>query len=138
VEAGIPVVGHVGLTPQSVHAFGGFKVQGRDSETADRIFADALAVQEAGAFCVVFEMVPADLAGRITAALGIPTIGIGAGAGCDGQVLVYNDLLGMDARFRPRFVRKFAELEAVVTDAVATYVRDVKSGVFPAAEHTFV
>lgn len=138
VEAGIPVVGHVGLTPQSVHAFGGFKVQGRDSETADRIFADALAVQEAGAFCVVFEMVPADLAGRITAALGIPTIGIGAGAGCDGQVLVYNDLLGMDARFRPRFVRKFAELEGVVTDAVATYVRDVKSGVFPAAEHTFV
>jgi 3-methyl-2-oxobutanoate hydroxymethyltransferase len=137
VEAGIPVVGHIGLTPQSVHAMGGFKVQGREAEAADRILADALAVQDAGAFCVVLEMVPAELAARITATLAIPTIGIGAGAGCDGQVLVYNDLLGMDQRFKPRFVKRYADLEAVVKDAVATYVSEVKSGAFPAPEHTF-
>ncbi len=137
VEAGIPVVGHIGLTPQSVHAMGGFKVQGREAEAADRILADAMAVQDAGAFCVVLEMVPAELAARITATLAIPTIGIGAGAGCDGQVLVYNDLLGMDQRFKPRFVKRYADLEAVVKDAVATYVSEVKSGAFPALEHTF-
>lgn len=137
VEAGIPVVGHIGLTPQSVHAMGGFKVQGREAEAADRILADALAVQDAGAFCVVLEMVPAELATRVTATLAIPTIGIGAGAGCDGQVLVYNDLLGMDQRFKPRFVKRYADLEVAVKDAVAAYVSDVKSGAFPAPEHTF-
>jgi 3-methyl-2-oxobutanoate hydroxymethyltransferase len=138
VEAGIPVVGHVGLTPQSVHALGGFKVQGRDDVAAARILADAQAVVDAGAFCVVLEMVPAPLAERITAALPVPTIGIGAGAGCDGQVLVYQDLLGLDARFKPRFVKRFAELDGVVTSAVATYVREVKETRFPSAEHTFV
>lgn len=137
VEAGIPVVGHVGLTPQSFHAFGGFKVQGRDAEAAERVVADAVAVAEAGAFCVVLEMVPAELAARITALLPVPTIGIGAGAGCDGQVLVYNDLLGMDARFKPRFVKRFADLDAIVRDAVAAYVAEVKAGTFPAAEHSF-
>jgi len=137
VEAGIPVVGHIGLTPQSVHAMGGFKVQGREAEAADRILADALAVQDAGAFCVVLEMVPAELATRVTATLAIPTIGIGAGAGCDGQVLVYNDLLGMDQRFKPRFVKRYADLEVAVKDAVAAYVSDVKSGAFPAPEHSF-
>ncbi len=138
VEAGIPVVGHVGLTPQSVHAMGGFKVQGREQTGADRILADARALEDAGAFCVVLEMVPAELAARITAALAIPTIGIGAGAGCDGQVLVYNDLLGMDARFKPRFVKRYADLDTLVTDAVAAYVAEVKSGAFPGSEHAFV
>lgn len=137
VEAGIPVVGHVGLTPQSMHAMGGFKVQGREAEAAERILADAVAVQEAGAFCVVLEMVPAELAARITATLSIPTIGIGAGAGCGGQVLVYNDLLGMDTRFKPRFVKRYADLEGVVRDAVAAYVAEVKAGSFPGSEHTF-
>lgn len=137
VEAGIPVVGHVGLTPQSVHAMGGFKVQGREAEAAERIVTDALAVQEAGAFCIVLEMVPAPLAARITQTLTIPTIGIGAGAGCDGQVLVYNDLLGMDARFKPRFVKRYAELDGLVKGAVASYVAEVKAGTFPGPEHSF-
>ncbi|MFN7145905.1 MAG: 3-methyl-2-oxobutanoate hydroxymethyltransferase [Myxococcota bacterium] len=137
VDAGIPVVGHVGLTPQSYHAFGGFKVQGRDAEAADRVVADAVAFVEAGAFCVVLEMVPAELAARITATIPVPTIGIGAGAGCDGQVLVYNDLLGMDSRFKPRFVKRFADLDTLVRDAVSTYVAEVKSGAFPGPEHAF-
>ncbi|MFZ5481814.1 MAG: 3-methyl-2-oxobutanoate hydroxymethyltransferase [Myxococcota bacterium] len=137
VEAGIPVVGHVGLTPQSVHAFGGFRVQGRDAETARRITEDALAVQDAGAFCVVFEMIPAELAAELTAKLAIPTIGIGAGAGCDGQVLVYQDLLGMDASFKPRFVKRYADLDGTVRGAVSAYVREVKSGAFPGPEHAF-
>lgn len=137
VEAGIPVVGHIGLTPQSVHAMGGFKVQGRDTDGAERILADALAVQEAGAFSIVLEMVPMELAARITATLAIPTIGIGAGGGCDGQVLVYNDLLGMDTRFKPRFVKRFAELDGVVTAAVAAYVAEVKAGTYPGPEHSF-
>ncbi|GDX82486.1 3-methyl-2-oxobutanoate hydroxymethyltransferase [Deltaproteobacteria bacterium] len=137
VEAGIPVVGHVGLTPQSVHAFGGFKVQGRGDEAADRIRADALAVQEAGAFCVVFEMIPAALAAELTKTLSIPTIGIGAGVDCDGQVLVCNDLLGLDERFKPRFVKRFAELAGAVEAATGAYVAEVRAGTFPAAEHTF-
>jgi 3-methyl-2-oxobutanoate hydroxymethyltransferase len=137
VEAGIPVVGHIGLTPQSVHAMGGFKVQGREAAAAERILADAKAVQDAGAFCIVLEMVPAELAARITAELSIPTIGIGAGASCDGQVLVYHDLLGLDARFKPRFVKRFADLDGIVRDAVAAYVAEVKAGTFPAPEHAF-
>jgi 3-methyl-2-oxobutanoate hydroxymethyltransferase len=137
VEAGIPVVGHVGLTPQSVHAFGGFKVQGRGEEAAERIVADALAVQEAGAFCIVLEMIPAGLAARLTALLAIPTVGIGAGAACDGQVLVCNDLLGFDASFQPRFVKRFAELAPTIETAARAYVAEVKSGAFPTAEHTF-
>lgn len=137
VDAGIPVVGHVGLTPQSVHAMGGFKVQGRDSEAADRIRTDAQAVQAAGAFCIVFEMIPPALAAELTAALTIPTIGIGAGPGCDGQVLVCNDLLGMDERFKPRFVKRYAELSGLVESAGKAYVSEVKGGQFPTAEHTF-
>jgi len=137
VEAGIPVVGHVGLTPQSVHAMGGFKVQGRDEGAAARIRDDAMAVQDAGAFCIVFEMIPAVLAAELTAALSIPTIGIGAGPACDGQVLVCNDLLGMDERFRPRFVKRFAELAGTIEAAGRAYVAEVKGGQFPAPEHTF-
>jgi len=137
VRAGIPVVAHVGLTPQSVNATGGWRVQGRGEEGARQLMVDALAVQEAGAFCVVLEMVPAELAAEVTAALDIPTIGIGAGADVDGQVLVCNDLLGFDTAFKPRFVRRFASLEQTMIDAVKTYVTDVKAGVFPADEHCF-
>ncbi len=138
VEVGIPVVGHVGLTPQSVHAMGGFKVQGREEAQAQRILDDALAVEDAGAFCVVLEMVPVDLAARITERLAIPTIGIGAGPACDGQVLVYHDLLGLEARFQPRFVKRYAHLEGTVTDAVAAYVREVKDRSFPTRDHGWV
>ena len=137
VEAGIPVVGHIGLTPQSVHAFGGFKVQGREEANALRIVEDAHAVVAAGVFALVLESVPAPLAARITAEVGVPTIGIGAGAGCDGQVLVCNDLLGVDARFRPRFVKNYATLDATITEAVRTYVGEVKAGTFPGPEHSF-
>jgi len=137
VEAGIPVVGHVGLTPQSVHSLGGFKVQGRGEEAANRLIEDALAIQEAGAFCIVLEMVPAELAARVTAELYIPTIGIGAGVGCDGQVLVCNDLLGLDSSFKPRFVRRFASLEQNIVGAFSDYVGAVKDGSFPAEEHSF-
>ncbi len=136
VEAGIPVVGHVGLTPQSVHAFGGFKVQGRDAANAARILADARAVADAGAFCVVLELVPADLAARITAELPIPTIGIGAGASCDGQVLVMHDLLGFDARFEPRFVKRYASLEGPIVEALRSYVDEVRGRAFPTDAHT--
>ena len=137
VEAGIPVVGHIGLTPQSVHAMGGFKVQGRDDAAADRIRADAEAVQAAGAFCIVFEMIPPALAAELSAKLAIPTIGIGAGPGCDGQVLVCNDLLGVDERFKPRFVKRYAELAGLIEAAGKAYVAEVKGGQFPTAEHAF-
>jgi len=137
VEAGIPVVAHVGLTPQSVHGLGGFRVLGRGKDAADRLIEDALAVQEAGAFCVVLELVPAALATELSARLAIPTIGIGAGAGCDGQVLVCNDLLGLDSRFQPKFVRRFAALEAPIIGAVQAYVDAVRDGSFPADEHSF-
>ena len=136
-QAGIPVVGHVGLTPQSVHAVGGWRVQGRGDAGAAQLMRDAQAVQDAGAFCVVLEMVPAELAAEITAALEVPTIGIGAGPGCDGQVLVCNDLLGLNSSFKPRFVRRFAELEAPVTDALRGFVDAVRDGSFPAEEHSF-
>ncbi len=137
VEAGIPVVGHLGLTPQSVHAMGGFKVQGRGEVAAAQLLEDALCLQEAGAFCLVLEMVPAPLAAEISAALDIPTIGIGAGARCDGQVLVCNDLLGLDARFKPRFVKRYAELEDPIVAAIGAYVREVQAGAFPTREHAF-
>lgn len=136
-RASIPVVGHVGLTPQSVHAMGGFKVQGRSDAAAEQLLTDALAIQEAGAFCVVLEMVPAELAEEVTARLDVPTIGIGAGPACDGQVLVCNDLLGMDLRFSPRFVRRFAQLEPTVAGAFQEYVAAVKDGSFPTASHSF-
>ena len=133
VDAGIPVMGHIGLTPQSVHQFGGFKVQ-RD---ADALLADAHAVEEAGAFAVVVESVPADLGAKITAAVGIPTVGIGAGAACDGQVLVFHDLLGLYPDFKPKFAKRYADLGTQAKSALEAYCREVKAGTFPAAEHTF-
>jgi 3-methyl-2-oxobutanoate hydroxymethyltransferase len=137
VQAGIPVVGHVGLTPQSVHQLGGFRVQGRGEAAADQLRADAIAVQEAGAFALVLEMVPADLAAEVTSSLEIPTIGIGAGVGCDGQVLVCNDLLGMDMRFSPRFLKRYAELEGTIQDALKHYIEEVREGQFPTEAHSF-
>lgn len=136
-DASIPVVAHIGLTPQSVHALGGFKVQGKDEEAARRLLEDARAVEQAGAFAVVLECVPARLAGLITEMLSIPTIGIGAGAACDGQVLVYQDMLGMFSGFKPKFVKQYADVGGVMRDAVAAYCEDVRKGEFPGEEHSF-
>ncbi len=133
VDAGIPVMGHVGLTPQAVHQFGGFKVQ-RDAEA---LLADIAAVEDAGAFAVVVESVPADLGAKLTSAVSIPTIGIGAGAGCDGQVLVFHDLLGLFPDFKPKFAKRYADLGTATKAAVESYCREVRDGTFPAAEHTF-
>lgn len=137
VEAGIPVMGHVGLMPQSVHAMGGFVVQGKDPASRQRIKDDALALQKAGAYSIVLEGIPADLAAEITAMLSIPTIGIGAGVGCDGQVLVVYDLLGLNPTFQPKFVKKYVEGASIFLDAFARYVAEVRGGAFPASEHTF-
>jgi 3-methyl-2-oxobutanoate hydroxymethyltransferase len=137
VNASIPVVGHIGMTPQSVNAFGGFKVQGKDMENAKKVIADAKAVEEAGAFAVVMECVPAPLAEYISKILTIPTIGIGAGNGCDGQVLVYQDMLGMYSDFTPKFVKKFGNVGEVMKECFAQYCKEVKSGEFPAEEHSF-
>ncbi len=137
VSAGIPVVGHVGLMPQSVHALGGFKMQGRGDDAGARILQDARAVQEAGAFCVVLESVPPDVAASVSADLRIPTIGIGAGASCDGQVLVGQDLLGMGRGRAPKFVKAYASLGAEAISAIEAFARDVRSGAFPGLEHTF-
>ena len=137
VAAGIPVAGHLGLTPQSVNALGGFKVQGRSDDAADRLLADALALQDAGAFAIVLEMVPGQVAARVTAELAIPTIGIGAGVGCDGQVLVCYDMLGLNDRFSPRFLKRYADMATTIRDATGTYVREVKAREFPGDEHTF-
>jgi len=133
----IPVVGHVGLTPQSVHRMGGYRVQGREEVQRQRLRDDARAVQDAGAFSVVLEGIPADLAGEITEELAIPTIGIGAGPRCDGQVLVMQDLLGLFDEFRPKFVKRFGELEKPVRDAVRAYADEVRRGKFPGKEHSF-
>lgn len=133
---GVPVMAHVGLTPQSVNTLGGYKVVGRGAE-ADRVLADARAVQAAGAFSLVLEKVPSGLARRITESLSIPTIGIGAGAGCDGQVLVVDDMLGLFTEFRPRFVKRYAELGRAADAAIAAYAAEVRSGAFPADEHGF-
>jgi len=138
VRAGIPVMGHIGFTPQSVNALGGFRVQGRSESSADRLLDEAIRLEDAGAFSVVLELVPGALAERVTAALTIPTIGIGAGAGCDGQVLVLHDMLGLNTDFRPRFLRRFAELNSVVADAITSYVEAVRNGEYPTSEHTFV
>lgn len=137
VQSGIPVMGHVGLTPQSVRAFGGFRVQGRTERAQRLIIDDALALEQAGAYSLVVEGIPADLAERISEKLSIPTIGIGAGRGCDGQVLVLNDLLGLDPDFRPRFVRAYADLAAEVKKAVSAYAQDVRGGGFPGPENAF-
>ncbi len=135
-KRGVPVMAHVGLTPQAVNTLGGYKVVGRDDE-ADRVMQDALAVQEAGAFSVVLEKVPMGLAGRITQALDIPTIGIGAGVNCDGQVLVIDDMLGLFTEFRPKFVKRYAELGRTADEAIATYAAEVRARTFPADEHSF-
>lgn len=137
VGAGIPVMAHVGLTPQSVHAMGGFRVQGRDEESAQRILDDAIAVAEAGAYALVLEGIPADLAKQITGAIDIPTIGIGAGVDCDGQVLVCYDMLGLTPDLRPKFVRRFDELFERGRAAMEHYASAVRDGDFPAPEHTF-
>ncbi|MBU5486793.1 3-methyl-2-oxobutanoate hydroxymethyltransferase [Clostridium sp. MSJ-8] len=137
VKCSIPVVAHIGLTPQSVNAFGGFKVQGKDEEAAKKLIADARAVEEAGAFAVVLECVPAKLAERISKELSIPTIGIGAGAGCDGQVLVYQDMLNMYGGFKPKFVKHFANIGEEMKKAFKQYDQEVKDVVFPEEQHTF-
>ena len=136
-EAGIPVCAHIGMTPQSVNAFGGFKVQGKTEEAAKQMIEDAYAVQEAGAFAVVLECVPAALAELVTKKLSIPTIGIGAGAGCDGQVLVYADMLGMYSDFVPKFVKRFGNVGDMIKNAVHCYIDEVASGSFPGEEHIF-
>jgi 3-methyl-2-oxobutanoate hydroxymethyltransferase len=132
----IPVMGHIGLTPQSVHRMGGYKVQGR-KEQADRIMEDAYAVQSSGAFAVVLEGIPARLAAEITAELTIPTIGIGAGPACDGQVLVIHDILGLCEKYSPKFVKRYADLGPVISEAVKQYVAEVRNGEFPTEEHSF-
>jgi len=136
-SAGIPVMGHLGLTPQSIHQFGTYKVRGTSEEEATLIFEDAIALEEAGAFGVVLEKIPSDLAARITEELSIPTIGIGAGPHCDGQILVTHDMLGLFTRFRPRFVRRYAELEQSIHQAIAAFVRDVKSADFPSDAESY-
>ena len=136
-EASIPVVAHIGLTPQSVNAFGGFKVQGKSEADARRLIEEAKAVEEAGAFAIVLECIPAKLAKLITESVSIPTIGIGAGADCDGQVLVYQDMLALFSDFKPKFVKHFANAGEVMKRGFTEYIKEVKEGTFPAAEHTF-
>lgn len=136
-DAGIPVMAHLGLTPQSINAFGGFKVQGKNEAAARKLIDDARAVEEAGAFALVLECVPAKLAKIISEQLTIPTIGIGAGAGCDGQILVYQDMLGMFSDYTPKFVKRFAEVGSVMKEAFANYIKEVQAETYPADEHTF-
>ena len=137
VRASIPVCAHIGLTPQSINAFGGFSVQGKGEEAAKRLIEEAKAVEEAGAFAVVLECVPEALATLITQQIHIPTIGIGAGAGCDGQVLVYQDMLGLYSDFVPKFVKQFKKLDSEMKEGFRTYREEVRAGLFPAKEHTF-
>src|SRR6266568_3623950 len=137
VEIGIPVMGHLGLTPQSVHALGGYRVQGRDEPTAERLKGDARALEEAGAFSLVLELVPAPLASQITKALTIPTIGIGAGPACDGQVLVLHDMLGLNEEFAAKFVKRYAALAEDVREAVRLFAAEVREGRYPGPEHSF-
>lgn len=134
---GIPVMGHLGLTPQSVHAFGGYRVQGRSADDAARLVEDAKILEGAGAFAIVLECVPAALAAQVTASLHIPTIGIGAGRGCDGQVLVMHDLLGLNPEFKPRFVKRYEDLHTRATAAVKAFAEEVRGGTFPGDEHSF-
>ena len=137
VNASITVCAHIGLTPQSINAFGGFKVQGKGKEAAQKLLDDARAVERAGAFAVVLECVPAALAKKVSEEMSIPTIGIGAGADCDGQVLVYQDMLGMFTDFKPKFVKHYANVGEIMTEAFKAYDAEVKAGVFPAQEHTY-
>jgi 3-methyl-2-oxobutanoate hydroxymethyltransferase len=137
VSAGIPVIGHLGLTPQSVHAFGGYKPQGRDEEAAQRILSDAQALEHSGAFSIVLECIPEDLAERITATISIPTVGIGAGVHCDGQVLVLHDLLGIAGNVKLRHVKQYAQVGKIIREAVEEYSREVREAKFPGPEHAF-
>jgi len=137
VDRGIPVMGHLGLTPQSVHQFGGFRVQGRDETSARQIVDDAVALAAAGAFSIVLECIPADLADEVTAAVSVPTIGIGAGAGTDAQVLVWHDLLGLTSGHRPRFVKSYVDLRAQIADAIRSFHAEVADGSFPGPEHHY-
>jgi len=137
VSAEVPVMAHLGLTPQSVHRLGGFRVQGRGEAARERLLADALEAEAAGAFALVLECVPAELAAEVSAALVIPTIGIGAGPGCDGQVLVYHDLLGLEERIAPRFVRRYAALGTLGREAVAAFAADVRAGRFPGPAESY-
>jgi 3-methyl-2-oxobutanoate hydroxymethyltransferase len=137
VRAGVPVMGHLGLTPQSVHKMGGYVVQGRSEDKAKQILADARALEAAGCYALVLEAIPAPLAVEITRALSIPTIGIGAGVGCDGQVLVSYDLLGLNPEFSPKFVKRYADLAGIIGEAVAQYRDEVRTGLFPGLEHSF-
>ena len=137
VEIGIPVMAHLGFTPQSVHALGGARVQGRDPGQADRLIADAHALEEAGAFALVLELLPTPLAAKSTESLSMPTIGIGSGPHCDGQVLVLHDMLGLNERFQPRFLKRYALLANDVREAVETYATDVREGRYPDAAHSF-
>ncbi len=137
VAAQIPVMGHLGLTPQSVNAFGGFKVQGKSEETAKQLINDAVALEEAGAFSIVLEGIPAKVAALITKAVSIPTIGIGAGKECDGQILVYQDMLGMFDDFVPKFVKQYANVGKNMKEAIGMYIEEVEQGQFPEEKHTF-
>jgi len=136
-RASIPVMAHLGLTPQSIHAFGGFKVQGKSQEAAQALLNDARAVEASGAFALVLECVPEKLAKKISEVLSIPTIGIGAGAGCDGQILVYQDMVGMYSDFTPKFVKQYINVGTQMKQAFASYIEDVQEGIFPQKEHTF-
>lgn len=136
VDAGVPVMGHVGLRPQSVNQTGGFRTQGTDAASADAVLADAVAVAEAGAYAVVLEKIPAELAARVTARVGVPTIGIGSGPHCDGQVLVLHDMLGLDERFQPMHTKRYASLAGTIREAIGAYAADVREGRFPGEEHT--
>lgn len=137
VDAAIPVMGHLGLTPQSVHQFGGYRVQGRGARAADELIEEAAFLESCGCFAIVLEGIPWPVAERITAAVSIPTIGIGAGPGCDGQVLVVNDLLGMNEEFAPKFVKRYAELGRTMSEAFAAYIDDVRAGRFPDLDHSY-
>ncbi|HBR18016.1 MAG: 3-methyl-2-oxobutanoate hydroxymethyltransferase [Deltaproteobacteria bacterium RIFCSPLOWO2_12_FULL_43_16] len=137
IDMGVPVMGHIGLTPQAIHRMGGYKVQGKEKKQRKRLFDDARAVEKAGAFSVVLEGMPSDLAREITEAISLPTIGIGAGPHCDGQVLVIHDILGLYDNIKPRFIKRYANLKELISSAVNVYVEDVKKGRFPGKEHSF-
>jgi len=137
VEAGIPVQGHIGLTPQSIRQLGGFKVQGKDVNQAEALIQDAKALEEAGCFSLVLEAIPTDLAAQITSSVSIPTIGIGAGPHCDGQVLVIHDLLGLNDRFKPKFVKQYAQLGGTIREAITRFREEVENGEFPDTEHSY-
>lgn len=137
VTRGIPVMGHLGLTPQSVHAMGGYRVQAREAEAAERLLSDALGLEKAGAFSVVLEGVPSEVARRVTESLAVPTIGIGAGPHCDGQVLVIHDLVGLSFGTPPKFVKRYADIGAEITRAVAAFKEEVEAGTFPGPEHSY-